>query len=111
VGLDSNYATIEVIDDFVDAQFSMNILNDCDSNLHIQFNDESVNAVNYFWDFGDGTTSAAQNPEHHYSLPGTYTITLTVTDSTRCHPVDSVSQNVRLKPNAVALFDMMNVCA
>src|SRR5690606_29399277 len=83
VGLDSNYATVEVIDDFVDAQFSMNILNECDSDLHIQFNDESINAVSYFWQFGDGTTSSLASPEHHYSLPGTYTVTLTVTDRDR----------------------------
>jgi len=30
------------------------------------------------WDFGDGATSDEQHPEHIYSEPGTYTITLTV---------------------------------
>lgn len=35
----------------------------------------------YAWDFGDGTTSADQNPSHAYSLQGTFTATLTVTDS------------------------------
>lgn len=110
VGIDSNYATIVVIDDFVDAQFSMNILNDCDSDLHIQFNDESINPVDFFWQFGDGTTSTLQNPEHHYTTPGTYTVTLIVTDTSRCHPIDSISYSVRLKPNSVAQFDVMNVC-
>jgi|GEM_PF-2323668 len=35
----------------------------------------------WFWDFGDGHTSTEQNPVHTYANPGTYTVTLTVTDS------------------------------
>ncbi len=34
----------------------------------------------YSWTFGDGGTSAAQNPSYTYGTPGTYTVTLTVTD-------------------------------
>ncbi len=33
------------------------------------------------WDFGDGTTSTEQYPTHTFPGPGTYPITLTVTDS------------------------------
>jgi hypothetical protein len=32
------------------------------------------------WDFGDGTTSAEQNPQHKYSNSATYYVELTVTD-------------------------------
>lgn len=32
----------------------------------------------WHWDFGDGITSAEENPTHIYTEPGTYTITLTV---------------------------------
>jgi PKD repeat protein len=34
----------------------------------------------YSWDFGDGNTSTEANPRHKYDKPGSYTITLTVTD-------------------------------
>ena len=34
---------------------------------------------NYFWDFGDSTTSMEQNPTHIYKSVGTYDVTLTVT--------------------------------
>lgn len=36
--------------------------------------------VQYEWDFDDGTTDTGVTAEHIYTTPGTYTITLTVTD-------------------------------
>lgn len=39
--------------------------------------------VNYAWDFGDGDTLDTSTPfvSHFYALPGSYTVTLTVTNS------------------------------
>ncbi len=37
--------------------------------------------TNWFWDFGNGETSTAQNPTHTYTAAGAYTVVLTVTDS------------------------------
>lgn len=34
------------------------------------------NTAEYFWDFGDGTTSTARNPKHLYAGTGDYVITL-----------------------------------
>ncbi len=31
----------------------------------------------YLWNFGDGQTSASRNPNHYYTVPGHYTVTLT----------------------------------
>ncbi|XQF93932.1 PKD domain-containing protein (plasmid) [Pseudoalteromonas espejiana] len=37
---------------------------------------------NYSWDFGDSTQAVtSQNPSHTYQNPGTYSVTLVVTDS------------------------------
>lgn len=45
-------------------------------------NFKSVNAIiSRTWDFGDGNSSALQNPEHYYTIPGLYTVILTVRNS------------------------------
>jgi PKD repeat protein len=50
------------------------------------FANNSTNATNYLWNFGDpnsGTsnTSSSANPTHIFSAPGTYTVTLTASNS------------------------------
>jgi hypothetical protein len=48
--------------------------------LSVQFTDKSTGTIErYLWEFGDGVTSAEQNPQHMYSVPGTYSPKLTVT--------------------------------
>jgi len=40
-----------------------------------------VNETTFAWDFGDGATSAEENPVHNYTVGGVYDINLTVTDA------------------------------
>ena len=50
-------------------------------NIDVYFTNNSLGGSVYFWDFGDGTTyTGATPPPYSYSLPGTYTITLTAQD-------------------------------
>ncbi len=50
--------------------------------LTAKFTDLSTGSpAQWLWDFGDGGTSTAQNPEHTYSTPGTYTVKLTASNA------------------------------
>lgn len=44
----------------------------------VAFSDSSVSATSWLWDFGDGSTSTLQNPNHVYGANGTYIVTLSI---------------------------------
>ncbi len=49
--------------------------------LEVQFTDLSINGPSsWLWDFGDGNTSATQNPFHEFVDWGTFTVSLTATN-------------------------------
>lgn len=43
----------------------------------VQFDSDTVNTINFMWDFGDGTTSTEADPEHTYAIAGVYQVVLT----------------------------------
>ena len=50
--------------------------------LVVNFTDQSTNSpTTWAWTFGDSATSTAQNPSHTYTTAGTYSVTLTATNS------------------------------
>lgn len=61
------------------ANFDANVYSTCDGT--IVFEDLSANVPqSWSWDFGDGNTDTLQNPTHTYTMPGLYTVTLTVSN-------------------------------
>lgn len=69
--------------------------------------------TSYLWTFGDGTQSQTPNTSHIYNQPGTYTLTLLVTDnegltdsvSTTVHVFTSVDNSQVIVPATVSFYD------
>ncbi len=53
-----------------------------------KFTDLSTNAISWLWDFGDGASSALQDPSHSYNQTGKYTVCLTVTNVLGCEATE-----------------------
>jgi len=61
--------------------------------------------TSYHWDFGDGSDESGKNVTHVYSTPGTYTVTLTVQDSSgRTGHTDKTAHVVNLDENRKLLL-------
>jgi PKD repeat protein len=45
----------------------------------VTFSNSSTNATSYKWNFGDGSTSTEQNPQHIYTTGGTFNVILVAT--------------------------------
>ncbi len=77
--------------------------NDQGKSLEVHFiSDISGGSAPYFieWDFGDGETASVQSPVHVFALPGSYKVSLTVSDNDGA--VTSASQETEVSiPGAV----------
>ncbi|MEA1877416.1 MAG: carboxylesterase family protein [Bacteroidota bacterium] len=62
--------------------------------LDVVFTNESTDAQNWYWDFGDGETSRQDNPDHTYSTSGTYTVTLHVENKIKSWDESSIEVSV-----------------
>jgi gliding motility-associated-like protein len=69
-----------------------------------QFNNVSLAGQQFYWNFGDGSTSTDISPEHLYSVPGTYTVTLIAVDSSTCNVSDTTTEVVIASDKPTANF-------
>ena len=80
------------------ADFSATTTASCLDNNSFSFVNSSTGGASYLWDFGDGTTSTQLNPTHSYSLGGTFTVTLIVTNSFGCTDQKIQNQYITVYP-------------
>ncbi|MCB0856047.1 MAG: PKD domain-containing protein, partial [Bacteroidetes bacterium] len=77
----------------------------------VNFTDSSTNAVNWFWDFGDGSTANVANPSHVYNTPGFYDITLVVENTFGCTDTIVQPSYVQIvRPTADFVADTVSGC-
>ena len=59
--------------------------------------------VGYAWDFADGSTGSAATPTHSYSLAGTYSVKLNVTDNSGSTQVSTQTVTITDRPPTITL--------
>ena len=76
------------------------------SNDTIQFTSSTfvdiTTTLSWYWQFGDGTTSTAVDPEHIYATNGIFNVSLTITNLQGC--TATVVHPISVVPGPVALF-------
>jgi PKD repeat protein len=84
-------------------------INNCLGTLSYFYNQSSTYSgviTNWYWDFGDGTTSTLPDPVHLYDSATTYEVELTVTNSFGCQ--NSIVQEHTVYENPTAAFTYIN---
>ena len=87
------------------------LTNICEGQL-ASFTDASVittgTITGWEWDFGNGNTSALQNPTETYAVENVYTVELVAHSAQGC--TDTMAQTIDVYPNPVADFTPQAVC-
>ena len=65
-------------------------------NPEVSFNDKSVDAARWLWDFGFGVMSSEQNPTITFTDTGVYIVSLMVTNTYGCS--DKLSTEISVRP-------------
>jgi len=80
---DTKIKTIQIIPRPV-ADFSAAVQASCQAPFTASFTGIATGATNWEWDFGDGTTGTGQFPSHTYTNEGSFSVSLTITNSAGC---------------------------
>ena len=75
--------------------FSFAFSGPCQSTI-VDFTNTGSKGLSYSWNFGDGTSSILENPQHNYSGIGNYNVSFTVTDSNACPTSAGISKPVSI---------------
>ena len=102
---DSVIKTVQVVSK-PKADFNATPTVSCKASLTVNFKNSSSQGNNFFWDFGDGTTSTIPNPSHTYLKEGFYSVKLVFTNAGGC--ADSIEKKdfIKIKAPVVSINDL-----
>ncbi len=85
--------------------FSSNKQNICtNEQINFNFNPQTAQIVEILWNFGDGTTSNIQSPNHSYSNPGDYNVSLTLVNSNDCDSTITKKDYINVQTSPMPQF-------
>jgi len=99
---DTAFVTVNVIP-VPDLSFNFTPLDTCTVPASFSFQNTSLGATNYLWDFGDGLYSPLTSPFHTFNAAGDYNVNLTSTNIFGCS--DTSTQLISVNPIPVAQFN------
>ena len=94
-----NNQSISIFTYGIAAAFAANQTSICYVPVPVQFTNNTTNATDYIWSFGDGSTDASINPSHTYTASGVYSVKL-VSSACSGAVADSVSTTITINTPA-----------
>jgi len=90
-----------------EARFEIATTTNCALNpVHFMDDSQSDTPLTYSWDFGDGSTSTAQNPYTTYAAGGFYNVSLVVTSQQGCKDTALYPSPIEIFPSPIAGFNV-----
>ncbi|MEA1874688.1 MAG: PKD domain-containing protein [Bacteroidota bacterium] len=97
-GFDTYTFTVEILPT-PDASFTVGAYMGC-APYSAQFTNNSTQGGGtideWYWTFGDGISSAEENPNHLYNTPGSYSVTLKATNANGCFDVFEIQDIIQV---------------
>lgn len=79
--------------------------------LELNFINKSIGGQDFLWEFDNGQSSTTEdNIQITYTKPGTYTMSLTVTDDNTCSGVDVFTRQLRIFDDQISVSSDVSIC-
>ncbi len=70
----------------------------------------NLTTSHFQWNFGDGNYSIQFNPTHTFNLPGTYLVSLIISDTSSCNFADTTYQTIIVLGHNTVTLPTKNIC-